>query len=75
MKQFEVRRDDLSVFRVTEQAIPGIEDGEILAEIERFALTANNISYAVVGDKLGYWKFFPVDFTVICPEPSAPVLI
>ena len=53
MKQFEVRKNDLSVFRVTEQATPGIEDGEIVTEIERFAFTANNISYAVVGDKLG----------------------
>ena len=61
MKQFEVRRNDLSVFRLTEQVTPGIEDGEILAEVERFAFTANNISYAVVGEKLGYWNFFPVE--------------
>jgi len=60
MKQFEVSRNDLSTFRVTEQETPGIEDGEILAEVERFAFTANNISYAVVGEKLGYWSFFPV---------------
>lgn len=61
MKQFEVRRNDLSVFRITEQATRGIEDGEILVEVERFAFTANNISYAVVGEKLGYWTFFPVE--------------
>jgi hypothetical protein len=61
MKQFEVRKNDLSAFRVTEQATPGVEDGEILAEVERFAFTANNISYAVVGEKLGYWNFFPVE--------------
>jgi hypothetical protein len=61
MKQFEVRRDDLSVFRVTEQEIVGIENGEILAEVERFAFTANNITYAVIGEKLDYWKFFPVE--------------
>jgi len=61
MKQFEVCRNDLSVFRLTEQETPGIVDGEILAEVERFAVTANNVSYAVVGEKLGYWKFFPVD--------------
>ena len=61
MKQFEVRRDDLSTFRLTEQVTPEIEDGETLAEVERFAFTANNISYAVVGEKLGYWNFFPVE--------------
>ena len=54
MKQFEIRRDDLSTYRVNEQPTPSIQDGEILAEVERFAFTANNISYAVVGEKLGY---------------------
>jgi hypothetical protein len=27
--------------------------------IERFALTANNITYGVLGEMLGYWDFFP----------------
>ncbi len=27
--------------------------------IDRFAITANNITYAVFGDMLGYWDFFP----------------
>ena len=61
MKKFEVRKDDLSTFRISEQPTPGLSDGEILCEVERFAFTANNISYAVVGEKLGYWNFFPVE--------------
>ena len=61
MRQFEIRKNDLSVSRVTEQETPAIEDGEILARVERFALTANNISYAVAGEKLGYWNFFPLE--------------
>ena len=36
-----------------------IGDGEILLSIEKFAYTANNITYAVAGDMLGYWQFFP----------------
>jgi hypothetical protein len=28
-------------------------------EIEGFALTANNVSYAVLGERMGYWRFFP----------------
>ena len=28
-------------------------------EIERFALTANNLTYAKLGDALGYWRYFP----------------
>lgn len=34
-------------------------DGEILCQIKRIALTANNITYAVTGDFLKYWDFFP----------------
>ena len=44
-----------------EQPAPTIADGEVLVRVERFAFTANNISYAVVGEKLGYWKFFPAE--------------
>ena len=27
--------------------------------VESFALTANNITYAALGDMLNYWQFFP----------------
>ena len=36
-----------------------LAEGEALFEIERFALTANNITYGAVGDQIGYWRFFP----------------
>ncbi|MBF7073919.1 DUF2855 family protein [Glaciecola sp. MH2013] len=41
-----------------------LADGEVLLKVDSFALTANNITYAVVGDKLGYWQFFPPQLTV-----------
>jgi hypothetical protein len=31
----------------------------VLFRVDRFAFTANNISYALAGDMLGYWRFFP----------------
>ncbi|MDP3749114.1 MAG: DUF2855 family protein [Phenylobacterium sp.] len=34
-------------------------EGEARLEVERFALTANNITYGIIGDSFGYWKFFP----------------
>jgi len=37
-----------------------IEEGDILTQIDKFAYTANNITYAVAGDMLGYWQFFPI---------------
>lgn len=36
-----------------------IKQGEILLKIQRLALTSNNITYAVLGDRIGYWNFFP----------------
>ncbi len=36
-----------------------IKDGDVLVKIEKFAYTANNITYAVAGDMIGYWQFFP----------------
>ena len=37
-----------------------LKDGQVLFSIEKFAYTANNVTYALVGDQIGYWKFFPV---------------
>lgn len=61
IQQFEVRKDDLADTRVTSLDAPDLEEGEILVKVDRFALTANNITYGVVGERIGYWKFFPAD--------------
>ena len=34
-------------------------DGQALVTVERFALITNNLTYAVLGDELGYWQLFP----------------
>lgn len=36
-----------------------LEPGQLLLRVDRFAFTANNITYGVVGDLIGYWSFFP----------------
>jgi NADPH:quinone reductase-like Zn-dependent oxidoreductase len=56
---FLVNRDDISESTVKERPFPQIGEGDVLLEIERFGLSANNITYAVLGDAMGYWKFFP----------------
>lgn len=55
----DVKRTDLAATRLRESEIPAIAGGQILARVDRFALTANNITYGVAGDKIGYWNFFP----------------
>lgn len=56
---FLVNRSDWKQHRFDASPAPGIADGEVLFRVDRFAFTANNISYAVAGDLLGYWRFFP----------------
>jgi NADPH:quinone reductase-like Zn-dependent oxidoreductase len=38
-----------------------IAAGQALLRLTRFALTANNVTYAAIGDQFGYWKFFPAE--------------
>ncbi len=61
MTELQVRRDELTTTRIVDASGDDtpLEDNEILAKIDRFAFTANNITYGVVGDQLGYWQFFP----------------
>jgi hypothetical protein len=35
--------------------------GEAALAVDRFALTANNVTYAVAGDMMSYWGFFPAE--------------
>jgi hypothetical protein len=55
----EVRRTDLSEVRVRRAELPRPADGQALLAVERFGCSANNITYATLGDALGYWSFFP----------------
>ncbi|MBN8978438.1 MAG: DUF2855 family protein [Rhizobiales bacterium] len=61
-KQFIVARDDLQQSRFVEVALPATDnlpvDG-LLVKVDRFAFTANNITYAMLGDQLKYWSLFP----------------
>jgi hypothetical protein len=59
---FIVARDALEEckFIQTELLDPGaLPPDALLVKVERFALTANNITYAVLGDELKYWQIFP----------------
>jgi len=38
-----------------------LEPGQVLVRVDRFAFTANNVTYGAVGDMIGYWKFFPAE--------------
>ena len=57
-----VNRAKLSEAKTVQSEFPDTpEDEQCLLRIDRFALTANNITYAVAPDAMGYWNFFPSD--------------
>ena len=59
MTDFLVKRDDLHQCRLVESAPPEAGPGQALLRVETFGLTANNVTYAVFGEAMGYWDFFP----------------
>ena len=58
---FEVQQSDWKRTRFVEGPLPALAPGQVLFRVDRFALTSNNISYALSGDMLGYWRFFPCE--------------
>jgi hypothetical protein len=59
---FVVARDDLKHGKFIETELPDssrLPDEALVVKVERFAFTANNITYAVLGDQLKYWSLFP----------------
>lgn len=56
-----VRQDDPRRHRWVETAAPTVGDGDLLVRIEKFGLSANNVTYAVLGKSpiINYSDFFP----------------
>ena len=54
-----VDRKDLRKAQIVPAQAPPLADGEVRLRVERFAFTANNVTYGLMGDSFGYWKFFP----------------
>ncbi|MEA2413178.1 MAG: hypothetical protein QOC77_3739 [Thermoleophilaceae bacterium] len=59
MPDFLVNRGELSETRLAESDPPELESGQALLRVHAFGLTANNVTYAVFGDAMSYWNFFP----------------
>ena len=60
----EVIRQELTQTRTIELPSPAeltLANGQAVISVKRFGLTANNITYGVTGDIIGYWQFFPAE--------------
>ncbi|MFT4685417.1 MAG: hypothetical protein ACJA0J_000988 [Bdellovibrionota bacterium] len=62
MSQFQIEKTNFASSRIVSKESAKnttLNKGEVLVKIQQFAYSANNITYAAVGDKMGYWHFFP----------------
>lgn len=59
LSQVHVRKNELAHAQLVEVPSGELAEGAIRLMVESFSVTANNITYAVVGDGFGYWNFFP----------------
>ena len=61
MSDFDFLTDRTDVLRT--RWVPSLalrpSPNSVVVQLERFALTANNLTYAKLGDALGYWRYFP----------------
>ena len=71
---FAVARDDLRRTTLADHPAPEPAPGEALLRVDRVGLTANNITYAVLGDAMRYWQFFPPVPRGLGPEWGLPPL-
>lgn len=57
---FTVKLDKLQEVQfVTKTYSDELDTNQVLLEIDKFSFTSNNITYAVVGERMRYWEFFP----------------
>jgi hypothetical protein len=56
-----VSRNDLTETTIRESASPTLDEGQALLRVDRVGVTANNVTYALFGDAMHYWDFFPAD--------------
>ena len=59
---FIVARSDLHDCKFIETPLPdaaSLPAEALLVKVDRFAFTANNITYAMLGDLMKYWQLFP----------------
>jgi hypothetical protein len=61
---FVVKRDQLAQTRwapAQTRSDRELASGEMLLRVDRYALTSNNITYALLGELAHYWDFFPAE--------------
>lgn len=60
IQNIQIDKANLSHTNIVESQldVDSLEDGKVLLKVESFGFSANNITYGILGDKMGYWGFF-----------------
>lgn len=58
---FLIAKDDLHRCRFLDGPSVELEPGQALLAVAKFGLTSNNITYAMFGEAMSYWSFFPTE--------------
>lgn len=66
MTRIAVGRADIAAVEVLDESPAPLVDGQLRLAVDLFGMSANNVSYAMTGEFLGYWAHFPVDETRGC---------
>ena len=56
-------RDDFARTPFVYAPMPDLSDGEVRLRVVRVGLSANKVTYAVLGQPVRYWRFFPARST------------
>lgn len=56
-----VERDDFARTLLVDVPALDPKQGQVVLKVDRAGVTANNVTYAVFGEAMKYWDFFPVE--------------
>ena len=56
-----IDKADITKAKIIETPARALAQGQARLTVRRFAMTANNVTYAVFGEIMRYWRFFPAD--------------
>ena len=59
MRRVLINQADITQISMDSIDSASVSRGQAKVQLKRFALTANNVTYAAAADMIGYWKFFP----------------
>lgn len=67
MITYVIDKTDITSIKKVEKISRELEEGEVLFKLEKASVTANNITYAVLGERFRYWEFFPNESGGVLP--------